>query len=89
MNLKSLLITFVFVYALVSLAVALGIGYSTDYVPEPTLLQKFKEHVFDVLLDNFLIKAVIAFIVGIVVSLVISKWNTIFILCIVLFRLQF
>lgn len=84
MNLKSLLITFVFVYALVSLAVALGIGYSTDYVPEPTLLQKFKEHVFDVLLDNFLIKAVIAFIVGIVVSLIISKWNTIFILCIVL-----
>ncbi|WP_245827570.1 hypothetical protein [Paenisporosarcina indica] len=84
MNLKSFLITFVFVYTLISLAIALGIGYSQDYVPDATLFQKFKVHIIDVPLDNFLIKVVIACIMGIVVGLVISKWNTIFILFIVL-----
>lgn len=67
-NLKSFLITFVYVYALVSLAIALGIGYLTDYVPESTIFQKFKVLLIDVLLDNFLIKVVIASIVGIVIS---------------------
>lgn len=74
MNLKAFLITFVFVYVLIiSLPAILGIGYVIDWVPEATLFQKFKGYVIDGLLNNFLIKTVIACIAGIVVSLVITK----------------
>lgn len=73
MNLKAFLITFVFVYVLISLPAILGIGYVIDWVTEATLFQKFKGYVMDGLLNSFLTKTVIACIVGIVVSLVISK----------------
>lgn len=73
MNLKALFIAFVFVYVLISLPAILGIGYIIEWVPEATLFQKIKGYVVEGLLNNFLIKVVIAFIVGIVVSLVISK----------------
>ena len=73
MNLKAFLITFVFVYVLISLPEILGIGYVIDWVPEATVFQKFQGYVMDGLLNKFLIKTVIACIVGIVVSLVISK----------------
>lgn len=72
MNLKTFLITFVFVYILISLPGILGIGYVIDWVSEATLFQKFKGYVVDGLLNNFLIKTVIAVTVGIVVSLVTS-----------------
>jgi hypothetical protein len=75
MSLKTFLITFVFVYVLTSLPATLGIGYVIDWVPEATLFQKFKGYVIDGLLNNFLIKTVIAFVVGIVLSLVISMWR--------------
>ncbi len=73
MNVKAFLITFVFVYVSISLPEILGIGYAIDWVPEAKLFQKFKGYVIDGLLNNFLIKTVIACIVGIVVNLVISK----------------
>lgn len=73
MNLKTFLITFVFVYVSISLPAILGIGTVIDWVPEATLFQKFKGYVIDGLLNNFLIKTVIACIVGITVILIISK----------------
>lgn len=73
MRLKNFVITLVSVYVLISLPAILGIGYVIDWVPEATLFQKFKVYIVDELLNNFLIKTVIACIAGIVVSLVISK----------------
>lgn len=43
-----------------------------DWIPEATLFQKFKGYVIDSLLNNYLIKTLIATIVGIVVSWVVS-----------------
>lgn len=73
MNLKAFLIGFVLVYILISLPGIIGIGYVIDWVSEATLFQKFKGYVVDGLLDNFLIKIVIASIVGVVVSFVIAR----------------
>jgi len=72
MNIKALILTFIFVYVLISLPAILGIGYVIDWVPEATLFQKFKGYVIDGLLNNFLMKTVIACIGGIVVNFVIS-----------------
>ncbi|WP_202078957.1 hypothetical protein [Caldalkalibacillus salinus] len=69
MNLKTLIITFIIVYALLSLPAILGIGYVIDWVPEATLFQKFKGYVMDGLLNDFFMKAIIACIVGMVLSL--------------------
>jgi len=73
MNLKAFLIIFVLVYVSISLPEIFGIGTVIDWVPEATLFQKLKGYVIEGLLNNFLGKTVIACIVGIVVSLVISK----------------
>lgn len=73
MNLKAFFITFVFVYISISLLAIVGIGYVIDWVPGATWYQKFKGYVIDGLINNFLIKTIIASIVGFVVSLVISK----------------
>jgi len=73
MNLKVFIITFIFFYVLISLPALLGVGYVIDWVPEATLLQKFKGYVIDGFLNNILIKTVIACIVGIIFSLAISK----------------
>ncbi|WP_078596418.1 hypothetical protein [Evansella clarkii] len=70
MNFKVFIITFILVYLLLSLPTILGIGYVIDWVPEATIPQKFKEYVADGLLNNFLIKTISSFIVGIIVSLV-------------------
>ena len=73
MHLKSFLITFVFVYLLISLPEILGIGYVIDWVSKPTFFQKFKEYIIDGLRNNFLLKTVIACMLGIVVCLVSTK----------------
>ena len=73
MNLKAFLIIFVLVYVSISLPEIFGIGTVIDWVDEATFFQKLKGYVIEGLLNNFLGKTVIACIVGIVVSLVISK----------------
>ncbi|RDU37182.1 hypothetical protein DRW41_10910 [Neobacillus piezotolerans] len=73
MNLKTFLLNFVFVYVLISLPSIVGIGYVIDWVPEATLFKQFKGYVIDGLLNNFVIKNVIAIIVGFVVTLIIFK----------------
>ncbi|KGP71025.1 hypothetical protein [Pontibacillus yanchengensis] len=72
MNLKALVLTFIFVYFMVSLPGILGVGYVIDWVPGTSNFQKFKGYLFEGLTQNILIKTVIAFIVGIIVSLIIS-----------------
>jgi type III secretory pathway component EscS len=73
MSLKAFMIGFVLVYLLISLPAILGIGYVIDWVPEATLFQKFKGYVVNGLLNNFLIKILIASIVGVIVSFVIAR----------------
>ncbi|WP_277587262.1 hypothetical protein [Psychrobacillus antarcticus] len=73
MNLKAFLITFVFTYVLISLPAILGIGKVIDWVPGATLFQKVKGYLVDGLFNNFLMKVVVASLIGVVVSLIISK----------------
>ncbi|PIC66674.1 hypothetical protein CSV71_14605 [Sporosarcina sp. P21c] len=73
MNLKAFLLTFIFIYILISLPAIFGIGHVIDWVSEATVYQKFKGYVIDGLLNNFLIKTTIASVVGVVVIRVISK----------------
>ncbi|WP_043932776.1 hypothetical protein [Bacillus sp. EB01] len=68
MNLKAFLLTFVVVYLLISIPSILGIGYVIDWAPEATLLQKIKGYVISGLLNNFVIKTVIAVIVGFIIN---------------------
>lgn len=73
MNIKTFIFGFIVVYILISLPTMLGIGYVIDWVPEATLLQKFKGYVVEGLTSNYLIKMVISVIVGVIFSLFISK----------------
>lgn len=73
MNIKAFIFGFIVVYILISLPTMLGIGYVIDWVPEATLLQKFKGYVVEGLTSNYLIKIVISVIVGVIFSLFISK----------------
>ena len=68
MNLKAFLLTFVFVYVLISVPSILGMDYVIDWVSEASLLQKLKGYGMESLIKNFMIKTVIAIIVGLVVS---------------------
>lgn len=73
MNIKTFIFGFIVVYILICLPTMLGIGYVIDWVPEATLLQKFKGYVVEGLTSNYLIKMVISAIVGVIFSLFISK----------------
>lgn len=73
MKIKAFLITLVLVYILLSLPAILGIGYVIDWVPEATWYQKFQGYVIDGLLNKLIIKTVVACMVGIIVSVVISN----------------
>ncbi|WP_096271238.1 hypothetical protein [Paucisalibacillus globulus] len=70
MNLKAFLISFILVYIVLSAPAIVGIGLEIEWVSEATWIQKFKGTVIDGLLEYFLLKAVIASIVGFVVSIV-------------------
>ncbi|WP_156291870.1 hypothetical protein [Oceanobacillus salinisoli] len=72
MGLKNFLIISISIYVLISLPAILGIGYVIDWIPEATLFQKLKGYVIGGLLYKFLIKVIIAFIAGIIVSLILS-----------------
>lgn len=73
MKIKAFLSFFVFTYLLISLPAIFGIGYVIDWVPEATLLQKFNGYIFHGLLNNFILKTIIASIAGIAGNMVISK----------------
>ncbi|WP_223701817.1 hypothetical protein [Sutcliffiella deserti] len=73
MKIKTYLVVFLSVYVLLSLPAILGIGYVIDWVPEATLLQKFNGYLVEGLLNNYVIKIVVALLVAGVVGLVISK----------------
>lgn len=73
MNIKMFIFGFIVVYLLISLPTMLGIGYVIDWIPETTLLQKFKGYVVEGLTSNYLIKMVISVIFGVIFSLFISK----------------
>jgi hypothetical protein len=65
------LITFITTYILISLPAMLGIGYIIDWIPEATLLQKFKAYVVGGLAEKFVMKIIVSLIVGVIVSLVV------------------
>lgn len=73
MKLKSFIVTFALVYVLLSLPVIFGVGYVIDWVPEASFFQKFKGYIVEGLLNNFLIKTVVACIVGTIISLILPK----------------
>ena len=73
MDNKTFILSFIVVYILISLPTILGIGYVIDWVPEATLLQKFKGYVIEGLTNNYLIKIVISVIVSVIFSLFLSK----------------
>lgn len=73
MRLKMFVTVFIIVYVLMSLPAILSIGYVIDWIPEATLHQKFKGYVVDGLINNFFLKAVIAIIIGGVISLFVSR----------------
>jgi hypothetical protein len=68
MNLKAFLLTFVVVYVLISIPSILGIGYVIDWTPEASLSQKIKGYLISGLLNYFVIKTVIAVIVGFIIN---------------------
>lgn len=73
MRIKTFMSAFIIGYVLLSLPAILGIGYVIDWIQDATLLQKFKGYVVDGLINNFFLKAVIAIIIGLVISLFASK----------------
>ena len=50
----------------------LGVGYIIDWIPEVTLLQKFKGYVIGGLAANFVAKIIISLILGVIANLVLS-----------------
>ena len=72
-NRKTFILSFIVVYLLISLPMMLGFGYVIDWDPEATFLQKFIGYVKEGLTNNYLIKIVISFIVGAIVSLLLSN----------------
>ncbi|EDL66708.1 hypothetical protein [Bacillus sp. SG-1] len=56
------IIVFFLVYLLLSLPAMFSFGYVIDWVPEATLLQKFKGYVVEGLVQYFLLKVVISII---------------------------
>ena len=58
------IIVFFLVYLLLSLPAMFSFGYVIDWVPEATLLQKFKGYVVEGLVQYFLLKVVISIIVA-------------------------
>lgn len=74
-NIKLFLLGFIVVYILISLPVMLEIGYTIDWVPEATFLQKFKGSMIEGFTNNYLIKVMISIIVGAIFSLFYRKRN--------------
>ena len=75
MNIKTFILGFIVIYILISLPAILGIGYVIDWVPEATVLQKFKGYVIEGLTNNYLIKIVISIIVSVIFTLFLQKRN--------------
>ncbi|AWE07326.1 hypothetical protein DCE79_08025 [Lysinibacillus sp. 2017] len=75
MNIKTVIISFIVIYILVSLPAILGIGYVIDWVPEATFLQKFKGYVIEGFTNNYLFKIVISIIVSVIFSFFLQKRN--------------
>lgn len=73
MNIKTFIFGFIIVYLLISFPTMLELGYVIDWIPETTLLQKFKVYVVEGLTSNYLIKMVISVIFSVIFSLFISK----------------
>ena len=67
---RKVLVAFIFVYILISLPTMLGIGYVIDWVPEATLLQRLKGYIIGGLLENYNLKIIASFIIGLIPSLV-------------------
>lgn len=65
--------SFFIISIVLSLPVIFANGYVIDWVPEVTIFQKAKGYVVEALTANFLLKLIIAFIVGLIVSLYRSK----------------
>jgi len=72
MNLKTFILSFVFVYVIISLPAIVGIGYEIDWVSEATFLDKLKGYVLDGLITDFFVKSVMSILIGFIISLVIS-----------------
>lgn len=61
-------ISFVFTYILLSLPAMLGITVVIDWLPEATMLQKFKGYVVDGLIAKGMMKVMVSGIVGVVLG---------------------
>ena len=72
-NTKSFMIVFIAVYFLMSLPGMLAIGYVIDWVPEATLIQKFKGYVIEGLTNNFKSKIVSSAIASAGFNFVLSR----------------
>ncbi len=73
MRLKTFMTALISVYVLISLPAIFSFGYVIDWVPEATLFQKFKAYVVDGLINNFILKVVIAVITAAIISLFVSR----------------
>ena len=75
MHMKIFVVSFIVIYILISLPAIVGIGHVIDWIPEATVLQKFKGYVIGGLTNNYLIKIVVSIIGGVLFSLFLQKRN--------------
>jgi hypothetical protein len=70
MKIKTVLLSIIFVSILISLPAMLRVGYVIDWIPEATILQKFKGLVMDGLSNNYLTKVIVSTIAGIIFNII-------------------
>ncbi|SDN65686.1 hypothetical protein SAMN04488053_102359 [Alkalicoccus daliensis] len=73
MNIKPIILGFILAYLIISLPEMLGVGKVIDWVPESTLLQKFKVYLIEGITTNYLLKIVISVIVSVIFSMFLSR----------------